>query len=79
MPDIVDSQQMDYCNYIKGLMAIYNESEDLINIGAYKEGTNSEIDESIRKMPDINRFLQQKVQESSSFDETIEWMQNIIR
>lgn len=78
MPDIVDSEQMHRCNYIKELIATYNESKDLINIGAYKPGTNLEIDEAIEKMPEINNFLRQEVQECSTFDETIGWMGNII-
>lgn len=78
MPDIVDSEQMNRCNYIKELIATYNESKDLINIGAYKSGTSVEIDKAIEKMPEINNFLRQEVQECSTFDETISLMGNII-
>lgn len=78
MPDIVDNKQMDRSNYIKELIATYNESKDLINIGAYKPGTSPEIDESIEKIPEIEKFLQQEVQERSTFKETISWMESII-
>lgn len=77
MPDIVNREQIKKCNYIKNLMAIYNENKDLINIGAYKPGTNSKIDESMEKMEVINEFLQQEVQEKTTFDETINWMNRI--
>lgn len=78
MPDIVDNKQMDRSNYIKELIATYNESKDLINIGACKPGTSPEIDESIEKIPEIEKFLQQEVQERSTFKETISWMESII-
>src|SRR5690606_30611577 len=78
MPDIVDEKQVEISNYIKNLIATYNDSKDLINIGAYKPGTNPEIDEAIEKIEKINVFLQQKVGEHNTFDETVNWMDSII-
>jgi len=43
--------------------SIYKEAEDLINIGAYVKGSNPKIDYSIRKINEINRFLQQAISE----------------
>ncbi len=53
-------------------LATYTESEDLINVGAYVRGTNAEIDAAIDKMPGINAFLQQEIDENVSFEETID-------
>ncbi len=78
MPDIVDEKQVEISNYIKNLIATYNDSKDLINIGAYKPGTNPEIDEAIEKIEKINVFLQQEVGEHNTFDETVNWMDSII-
>lgn len=36
----------------------YNEAEDLINIGAYKSGSNKNIDYAISKIDAVNEFLQ---------------------
>ncbi len=38
MPNIVDKEHLNNANAIKDIMATYKESEDLINIGAYKRG-----------------------------------------
>ena len=50
---------------IRDLMATYRKSEDLINIGAYKRGSNPRIDTSIDKVDPINSFLRQRPEESS--------------
>ena len=51
---------------------MYAESEDLINIGAYVNGSNPIIDRSIKLNQPINKFLKQNVAEHYSYDETVE-------
>jgi len=51
------------CARIRRLMAVYRDAEDLISVGAYVEGSNPEIDEAVERMPAINRFLTQAVEE----------------
>jgi flagellum-specific ATP synthase len=48
---------------LRRLLATYREAEDLINVGAYVEGSNADIDTAIAKMPEINEFLIQAVDE----------------
>lgn len=38
-------------------MATYAEAEDLVNIGAYKPGSNKEIDFALSKIEAVNGFL----------------------
>jgi flagellum-specific ATP synthase len=49
-------------------MAVHRDAQDLINIGAYKPGSNPEIDRSIKLMPRVNELLEQKVDEFQPFD-----------
>ncbi|MBS1718829.1 MAG: FliI/YscN family ATPase [Armatimonadetes bacterium] len=63
---------------LRELMAAYTDVEDLINIGAYKEGSNPVADEAIRKWPAINQFLRQVKDESSSYDQTLTLLMEII-
>ncbi len=53
-------------------MAVYKEAQDLINIGAYKAGSNPEIDRSIALNKPMEQFLQQKVSEFTPFDQTLD-------
>lgn len=52
-------------------MAVYRESEDLINIGAYQKGSNPKVDESIARIDKINAFLRQDINEPSAFEMTL--------
>jgi flagellum-specific ATP synthase len=63
--------------YIRRLIAVYNEAEDLINVGAYHQGTNPVIDEAITKKKAIDDFLIQAVDEKSSVVETLQVMGEI--
>ena len=47
MKDIVSREQNDAAENYKRLLAVYKDSEDLINIGAYQQGSNAEIDEAL--------------------------------
>jgi flagellum-specific ATP synthase len=57
--------------YLRRLMAVYTENEDLINVGAYHTGSNPTIDEAIAKHGAIDQFLIQGVGEKSTIQETL--------
>ncbi|MDR2070788.1 MAG: FliI/YscN family ATPase [Treponema sp.] len=63
--------------YIRRLMAVYAEAEDLINVGAYHTGTNPAIDEAVAKRNAIESLLVQEVEEKSSLPETLAVMAGI--
>lgn len=78
MPNIADENHLQAANRIKDLMAVYQEAEDLINIGAYKKGSNKKIDTAIDLIEEINNFLKQDVKFSPSFDEILNYMNAIV-
>ncbi len=57
--------------FVKRLMAIYKEAEDLINVGAYVRGSNPDIDLAIEKMPEINKLLIQGIEEKSTMADAL--------
>lgn len=77
MIDIVPPEQMIWRNKLVSLMAAYKRAEDLINLGAYKEGSNGIIDFALKKMPQIGQFLQQGIYEKFSYQESVELMRLI--
>ncbi len=79
MPMIISEDQVENARKFKEIMAEYNEVEDLINIGAYKVGSNPKIDEAIEKMPEIKKFLTQKVDDAFDFDFSMNRVEEIIR
>lgn len=79
MPMVVDEDHVENARKMKEIMSEYNEVEDLINIGAYKQGTNPKIDEAIHKMPSIKSFLTQRVEEAFDFEESASTVAKIVR
>ena len=62
---------------LRNVLATYNEAEDLINIGAYKSGSNPEIDYAITKIRQVNDFLTQDVDTKFQFEEEMELLADI--
>ena len=69
MSSIVSDHHKAAAGRLRNVLATYNEAEDLINIGAYKKGSNKDIDYSVEKIGDVNQFLCQGVYEKFSFEE----------
>ena len=71
MDDIIDPDQRQYANKLKETMATYRKAEDLINIGAYVNGSNPKIDYAIKMIEKINDFLKQDIDQTTNFDDSI--------
>jgi len=65
MSHLVTPELKNAAYEIRDLMATYKKSEDLINIGAYKRGSNPRIDTAIDRADVINAFLKQRAEEPS--------------
>lgn len=70
MKEIVPENHHLFAGKLRENLAIYAESKDLIDIGAYQQGTNPNVDEAIRLNQPIKNFLKQQVEEKSIFEET---------
>lgn len=75
MSQIAAREHKQAAGKLKNVLATYNEAEDLINIGAYKSGSNPSIDYAISKIDAVNRFLCQDVDEKFTFEESVEMME----
>ena len=79
MPNIIDEEHLLAALRFKEILAIYKNSEDLINIGAYAKGTNPNIDFAITKIDQFNAFLKQRTTERADYDVSLERLKDIIR
>ena len=71
MRDITSARHQELAGKARGVMAVYRESEDLINIGAYAAGSNKKIDYAISRIDAINSFLTQGFDEPAPLEETL--------
>lgn len=77
MSQIVTREHKQLAGKLKSVLATYNEAEDLINIGAYKAGSNPGIDYAIQKIEAVNSFLRQDVDEKFDCDQTLDLLKKL--
>lgn len=79
MRSVTDSSHQELARELREILATYREAEDLINIGAYKQGNNHRIDRAMRLYQPIISFLKQKVEEKTNFANSIKQLQQVLR
>ena len=67
-PDITTTEQQAAAQTIRELLSAYRDHEDLISIGAYRQGANPTVDAAIVMRDEINRFLRQAIHDRSSVE-----------
>ena len=67
MIDIVDAEQKTKANDLMNIIATHKKAEDIINIGAYVNGSNPGIDYAIGMVDKVNAFLCQSIDERIDF------------
>lgn len=75
--EITTPQQQEAARRIRAMLSQYEESADLIRIGAYQRGTSPALDCAIDMLPAIETFLRQQIDERTSFDKTLSAMAQI--
>ena len=78
MSEITDPRHLKVAGNVRNMMSVYQDNIDLISIGAYKSGTNPELDNAIAHMDAINKLLQQQVDSKHEFDNTVKEMLKIV-
>jgi len=71
-------QQVSSIQKIREALALYHDSQDLIQLGAYAAGSNPKLDACIRCRPEILNFLKQDAQAFSRLPETLERLEKLV-
>nr|WP_028782786.1 flagellar protein export ATPase FliI [Thalassobacillus devorans] len=79
MNQVVDEDHKQAANRLRSLLSTYEESSELIQIGAYKKGANLEVDKAIRAYPNIISFLKQGIHEEAPFTESMSLLKELNR
>ena len=77
MSSIISKDHKTAAGKLKNVLATFNEAEDLINIGAYKTGSNKNIDYAISKNEAVNDFLRQDVDEKIEFEDIVSMLEKL--
>ncbi len=72
MPDIVDARHKELASRFVETMANYKKVEDMINLGAYKEGSNPKVDQAIKLYDKLRAYLRQGMNERRDFADSLQ-------
>jgi len=78
MVEIVSPEHRMLAGTLRDTLSVYEKNEDLISIGAYKPGTNPRLDNAIAKIDGINNFLMQGIDESFTYEQSLEQLRQTL-
>ncbi len=79
MVEIVSPEHRQLASRLRDILSIYEKNADLVAIGAYKQGTNRKLDFALSKIDAVNAFLMQGINESFSYEETLQKLEEILK
>lgn len=71
MERVASPEQCAAARIIREDLAVWNEGRDLVEIGAYKPGSNARLDQAMARLPAIEAFLQQEQSSTSDAAATL--------
>ncbi len=78
MPMVISPEQLQASLQIKKLYSVYEQNKDLINVGAYQQGSNESIDQSIAMQLDIQKFMAQGMNEAVPLSESQRQLEQLL-
>jgi flagellum-specific ATP synthase len=78
MPQLVSREHLDAAAKVRELLAVYRDHEDLISIGAYRRGSNPQVDLSIDLRDEIHQYLRQRIDEPSTAQQAREALLQLV-
>ena len=77
MTNLVSTALLNAANRFRRLWTLYQQNQDLIQVGAYEAGTNADLDEAIRLRSGMETLLQQASDESVSIEDSHKMLQQL--
>lgn len=78
MTSVISESHHNDSSHLRKLLSKYNTVKELIPLGGYQPGRDSETDKAIKMYPKIEAFLQQKMHEPCLLDESIQSLNEVI-
>jgi flagellum-specific ATP synthase len=78
MQSLLSSEDMKMSNKLRRLWSLYQQNEDLIQVGAYEKGSSAEVDEAIRLHERIVNFLRQDMHIGQDYESTRQELRQLL-
>jgi len=79
MNSIVSKEHKKAAQRLRQILAKHAEVELLVQIGEYKKGADADADDALAHIDKVNAFLRQGLGEKSTFEETLQGLQEAVR
>jgi len=70
-PRLTEARHREHAALVRKLLAVYAHSEDLVRIGAYKPGSDPDLDRALRARESLRKFMTQDAEEKTQFAESV--------
>ncbi len=78
MTEVASEDHLNMAARFRSLLATYEDAKDLIDIGAYKPGSNPRIDEALKHVDQCQEFLRQGIRQNLSIDEMLQELKSAV-
>jgi flagellum-specific ATP synthase len=78
MPALLSPEGLKRANRMRRLWSLFQQNQDLIQVGAYVAGSNPELDQAIKLRPALESFLRQDMHEGVNYPDTLLAMNDIV-
>ena len=78
MIEVASPEQFKQALVVKKWLSLYEQQKDLINLGAYRKGSQPELDLALQKLPDIQAFLTQSIGESFTLAQSVAGLAKLV-
>ncbi|MEO0651911.1 MAG: hypothetical protein AAFZ65_14645 [Planctomycetota bacterium] len=72
MPELVGPRHQGFARSLRRDLAAWRDGRDLVEVGAYRPGTNPELDRALQRRPMVEAFLRQDAGERLDLEQTVE-------
>lgn len=71
MRDVVEEDHLEFARRFLQILSVYRKAEDLIQLGAYVQGSDPQVDEAVACIGGFNRYLRQGMDEPCGFEQSV--------
>ncbi|MFY0989090.1 flagellar protein export ATPase FliI [Halomonas sp. C05BenzN] len=78
MTAIVGDEQLQLAQRFKRHFSRYQRNRDLISVGAYSPGHDPQLDEAVRRYPELEAFLQQRIDDCAPLEASYQGLASVL-
>jgi flagellum-specific ATP synthase len=78
MVDLASDEHKLAAGKVREILATYRQARDLVNIGAYVQGSDPKVDRALQRIDAVNAFLKQGIEETNPFAMTVEKLKALV-